>query len=225
MTLLYQIQRLLERTYADIGINLEHCLIGPVRCADLTKLAGPEAEKLSADGKTFLRLIGDRLYLAIFFSDPIIAELEKNDPRQSLNERNIAPLITFVEEIAHGVQAALLFTEGEREIGSESFIRNLECQAKVDVYLVLSKFAYLLCGSPLPKRVRRWLQRQVFDESHRQFDNENLRERYRVTQEVAWNFISRLQRLPLTRRQAELRRFRALSWPDKAEMIPASNKC
>lgn len=215
MTLLHQIQRLLERTYADVGVNLEQCVIGAGRCADLTRLAGPSANDLSPDGRTFLRMMGDQLYLAIFFSPPVIAELEKNDPRESLNERNIAPLITFIEEIAHGVQAALLFTEGEREIASESFTRNLECQAKVDVYLVLSKFAHLLCGSPLPKKVRRWITQQVFDESHRHFDSVLLRERYRVTQEVARDFIEHLQTVPLSKRQEELRKFRSLSWTQK----------
>lgn len=217
MTLLAQIQTLLERTYDSIGVNLETCVVGPGRCADLTKLAGESAEKLSPDGRTFLRLMGDQLYLALFFSPPLIAELEKNDPRESLNERNIAPLITFVEEIAHGVQAALCFTEGERELGSESFLRNLECQAKVDVYLVLSKFAHLLCGSPIPKRVRRWLTRQVFDESYRQFDSPLLRERYRASQEVARAFVEHLQKIPLAERHAKLRHFRALSWEKKRQ--------
>ncbi len=217
MTLLAQIQTLLERTYDSIGVDLEACVVGTGRCADLTKLAGESAEKLSPDGRTFLRLMGDQLYLALFFSPPVIAELEKNDPRESLNERNIAPLITFVEEIAHGVQAALLFTAGEREIGSESFLRNLECQAKVDVYLVLSKFAHLLCGSPIPKRVRAWLAQQVFDESYRHFDSRKLRDRYRLSQQVAHRFITRLQRVPLPKRHAELRKFRALSWEGKMQ--------
>lgn len=215
MTLLAQIQTLLERTYSETGIDLAECVVGTSRCTVLTKLAGESAEKLSPDGKTFLRLMGDRLYLALFFSPPVIAELEKNDPRESLNERNIAPLITFVEEIAHGVQAALLFTEGERELGSESFLRNLECQAKVDVYLVLSKFAHLLCGSPIPKRVRRWLTQQVFDESYRHFDSAKLRDRYRISQDVARDFITRLQKLPVSQRQSELRKFRTLSWTEK----------
>ncbi len=215
MTLLREIQLLLERTYAPVPINLESCLIGESRCATLNQLAGESALHLAPEGRTFLRQAGDSLYVAIFYSEPIIAELEKNDPRESLNERNIAPLITFVEEIAHGVQAALLFTEGERQIGSESFLRNLECQAKVDVYLVLSKFAHLLCGSPIPKRVRRWITAQVFDESYRHFDSAKLRTRYRLAQEVARDFIVRLQKIPVSKRQAELRKFRALNWAGK----------
>ena len=109
MTLLREIQLLLERTYAPVPINLEHCLIGDGRCAALTRLAGPSAVGLAPQGRTFLRQENGVLRLAIFYAAPVIAELEANDPRRALNERNIAPLITFIEEIAHGVQAALLF--------------------------------------------------------------------------------------------------------------------
>ena len=116
MTLLREIQLLLERTYAAVPVNLEHCLIGESRCATLTRLAGPAAADLAPAGRTFLRQEGEALHLAIFYSGPVIAELETNDPRRTINERNIAPLITFIEEIAHGVQAALLFLEGERAI-------------------------------------------------------------------------------------------------------------
>jgi hypothetical protein len=159
MTLLREIQLLLERTYAPVPINLEACIIGEGRCAALNRLAGEHAAQLAPAGRTFLRQAGDSLYVAIFYARPVIAELEANDPRQTLNERNIPALITFIEEIAHGVQAALLFNEGEREIDSEAYARNLETQARVDTYLVLCKFAQMLCGEPIPRAVGAWLRR------------------------------------------------------------------
>ncbi len=107
--------------------------------------------------------------MAIFYARPVIAELEANDPREALNERNISALITFIEEVAHGVQAALLFQEGEREIDSEAYARNLEAQARIDTYLVLSKFVHVMCGGRVPRRVGSWLRRQLFDASHRRF--------------------------------------------------------
>jgi hypothetical protein len=215
MTLLREIQLLLERTYASIPVNLEHCLIGESRCAFLTRLAGPAAADLAPGGRTFLRQEGDALHLAIFYAAPLIAELESNDPRRVLNERNIAPLITFIEEIAHGVQAALLFLEGERAIDTEAYARNLEAQARVDTYLVLSKFAQLLGGGDIPRRVGAWLRRQVFDDSHRRFHSAQLRDRYRATQQCARDFLRRLRRLPAFERVGLLRAFRAMNWAEK----------
>jgi hypothetical protein len=220
MTLLREIQTLLERTYAPVEINLEACVIGESRCAVLNRLAGESAAHLAPSGRTFLRQAGDSLYVAIFYSRPVIAELEENDPRQALNERNIPALITFIEEIAHGVQAALLFLEGEREIGSESFARNLEAQARVDTYLVLSKFVHLMCGKgAIPPTIGRWLRRQVFDSSHRRFSTPLLRERYGSAQKCALAFLRRLRRVPLDERRETLRHFRALNWPAKQAFV------
>jgi hypothetical protein len=220
MTLLREIQTLLERTYAPVEINLEACVIGESRCAVLNRLAGESAAHLAPSGRTFLRQAGDSLYVAIFYSGPVIAELEENDPRQALNERNIPALITFIEEIAHGVQAALLFLEGEREIGSESFARNLEAQARVDTYLVLSKFVHLMCGKgAIPPTIGRWLRRQVFDSSHRRFSTPLLRERYGSAQKCALAFLRRLRRVPLDERRETLRHFRALNWPAKQAFV------
>jgi hypothetical protein len=219
MTLLREIQMLLERTYAPVSINLESCLIGEGRCAALNRLAGESSAHLAPGGRTFLRQAGDSLYVAIFYSRPVIAELEANDPRRTLNERNISALITFIEEIAHGVQAALLFHEGEREIDSEAYARNLETQARIDTYLVLSKFAHVLCGEPIPRSVGAWLRRQLFDHSHRRFATPRLRARYRAARHCALGFLRHLRRLPPARRREALREFRALSWPDKLGFV------
>jgi hypothetical protein len=222
MTLLREIQLLLERTYAPVPINLELCLIGDGRCAVLTRLAGADAAELAPGGRTFLRQEGGALHLAIFYAAPVIAELEANDPRRVLNERNIAPLITFIEEIAHGVQAALLFLEGERAIETESYARNLETQARIDTYLVLSKLAQIVCGGAIPRRVGAWLRRQVFDDGYRRFGNATLRARYRAAQRCARDFVRLLRHLPVAERVDTLRAFRALSWERKLAFVQAA---
>jgi hypothetical protein len=222
MTLLREIQLLLERTYAPVPINLELCLIDDRRCAALTRRAGPEAAALAPSGRTFLRQEDGALHLAIFYAAPVIAELEANDPRRAINERNIAPLITFIEEIAHGVQAALLFLDGERAIETESYARNLETQARVDTYLVLSKFAALLGGGEIPRRAGAWLRRQVFDDGHQRFGNARLRERYHAAQGCARIFLRRLRRIPFPDRLDMLRKFRAMSWETKQSFLRAA---
>jgi len=222
MTLLREIQMLLERTYAPVPINLEACVIGESRCAVLNRMAGESAEGLAPSGRTFLRQAGDSLYVAIFYARPVIAELEANDPRQAINERNISALITFIEEIAHGVQAALLFNEGEREIDSEAYARNLEAQARIDTYLVLSKFAHVFCGDPIPRTVGAWLRRQLFDGSHRRFASPQMRARYGAAQKCALGFLRHLRRLPADERQEALREFRALAWAEKGAFVRRS---
>ena len=60
-TLFSQIQKLFERTYTHVGINLEDCLIDRARCAQLSVLAGRSARELSELARTFLRRAGDQL--------------------------------------------------------------------------------------------------------------------------------------------------------------------
>ena len=67
-TLFSQIQRLFERTYAQVGINLEDCLIDSRRCAQLSCLAGANARELSELARTFLRRADDQLYVGIYCS-------------------------------------------------------------------------------------------------------------------------------------------------------------
>ena len=64
-TLFSQIQRLFERTYAQVGINLEDCLIDRHRCRQLSILAGRSARELSSLARTFLRTANNQLYVGI----------------------------------------------------------------------------------------------------------------------------------------------------------------
>src|SRR6266699_1265878 len=125
-TLFTQIQKLFERTYAQVGINLEDCLIDRTRCAQLSILAGKSARELSELARTFLRRAGDQLYVGIYYSRWLIEQLEQHDPRAGVGDRNIRSLIMFVEELNHALHAALQFKSGIREIASEDFARNLE---------------------------------------------------------------------------------------------------
>ncbi len=161
-SLFSQIQKLFERTYAQVGINLEDCLIDRHRCRQLSILAGKSARELSELARTFLRTADDRLYVGIYYSRWLIEQLEQHDPRAGLSERNIRSLITFVEEINHALHAALQFKNGAREIDSENFARNLELQAQVDTYLVLLLFvAFFRKTQRVSRTDRRWLMRSA----------------------------------------------------------------
>jgi hypothetical protein len=220
-TLFSQIQRLFERTYAQVGINLEDCLIDRQRCAQLSILAGASARELSELARTFLRRAGGQLYVGIYYSRWLIDQLERHDPRTGLSDRNIRSLIVFVEEINHALHAALQFKNGEREIASEDFSRNLELQAQVDTYLVLLLFvAFFRKTQRVCRTDRRWLRFHLFArQCPGAFRNQNLRARYLESTELALSYTRYLDTLNGLRRLDEIRRFRSLDYGAKKQRI------
>lgn len=220
-TLFSQIQKLLERTYAQVGINLEDCLIDQQRCAQLTKMAGASARELNALARTFLRGAGDQLYVGIYYSRWLIEQLERHDPRSGLGDHNIRSLIVFVEEINHALHAALQFRAGQRAIASEEFARDLELQAQVDTYLVLLLFvAFFRQTQRVSRADRRWLRFHLFArQCPEAFADRNLRGRYRETCELAASYTQFLDTLNGMRRVEEIRRFRSLDYDKKRARI------
>ena len=222
-TLFSQIQKLFERTYAQVGINLEDCLIDGTRCAQLSVLAGKSARELSELARTFLRLAGDQLYVGIYYSRWLIEHLEQHDPRAGLGNRNIRSLIMFVEELNHALHAALQFKRGIREIASEDFARNLELQAQVDTYLVLLLFvAFFRKPQRVSRADRRWLRFHLFArQSPEAFGDANLRGRYLETSQLAASYTYYLDTLNGMRRLDEIRRFHSLDYGAKRAHILA----
>lgn len=220
-TLFSEIQRLFERTYAQVGINLEECLIGRSRCGQLARMAGASARELSDLACTFLRTANDRLYVGIYYSRWLIEQLERHDPRAGLDENNIRSLIIFVEEINHALHAALKFKEGLREIRTEDFARNLELQAQVDTYCVLLMFvAFFRKTQRVSRTDRRWLRFHMFSRvSPEAYHDPNLRGRYLETGELAGRYTAYLDTLNGMRRVEELRRFHALDYGAKKAQV------
>jgi hypothetical protein len=222
-TLFSQIQRLFERTYAQVGINLEDCLIDHRRCRQLSKLAGASARELSELARTFLRAADDQLFVGIYYSRWLISQLEENDPRAGLTNRNIRSLIMFVEEIDHALHAALQFRNGRRGIASEDFARDLELQARVDTYLVQLLFvAFFRKSQRVSRADRRWLRFHLFEaQNPSAYRDANLRGRYLETAELAANYTRFLDTINGLRRLEEIRRFRSLDYAAKKERILA----
>jgi len=222
-TLFSQIQKLFERTYAQVGINLEDCLIDRHRCRQLSILAGRSARELSELARTFLRTANDQLYVGIYYSRWLIEQLERHDPRAGLSDHNIRSLIAFVEEINHALHAALQFKNGAREITSENFARNLELQAQVDTYLVLLLFvAFFRKTQRVSRSDRRWLRFHLFNRlCPDAFADRNLRTRYLETADLAASYTQYLDTLNAIRRVEEIQLFRSLDYTDKKERILA----
>lgn len=222
-TLFSQVQRLFERTYAQVGINLEDCLIDQHRCAQLTRAAGASERELSELARTFLRRADDQLYVGIYYSRWLIEQLERHDPRAGLSDHNIRSLIAFVEEINHALHAALQFKQGAREIHSEDYARNLELQAQVDTYLVLLLFvAFFRKTQKVSRADRRWLRFHLFASHHPGgYRSENLRGRYLETTELASSYTTFLDTLNGMRRLDEIRTFRSLDYGAKKARVLA----
>ncbi|HEV7866135.1 MAG TPA: hypothetical protein VGO90_00535 [Chthoniobacteraceae bacterium] len=222
-TLFRQIQALFERTYAQVGINLEDCLIDRQRCGQLSLAAGASARELSELARTFLRRADDQLYVGIYYSRWLIEQLERHDPRRGISDENIRCLIAFVEEINHALHAALQFKRGVREIASEDFARNLELQAQVDTYLVLLLFiAFFRKTQKVSRTDRRWLRFHLFAQQQPQtYSDVNLRGRYLETGELAASYTRYLDALNGARRVDEIRVFHALDYPQKKQRILA----
>jgi len=222
-TLFSEIQRLFERTYAQVGINLEDCLIDKQRCGQLSRAAGASARELSELARTFLRKADDRLHVGIYYSRWLIEQLERHDPRKGISDVNIRCLIAFVEEINHALHASLQFQRGVREISSEDFARNLELQAQVDTYLVLLLFvAFFRKTQKVSRSDRRWLRFHLFSRQTPQaYADANLRGRYLETTELATQYTLFLDALNGARRVDEIRIFHSLDYEQKKQRILA----
>lgn len=222
-TLFAEIQRLFERTYAAVGINLEECLIDRHRCGQLSRLAGASARELSELARTFLRQANGHLYVGIYYSQWLIEQLEHHDPRRGISDANIQQLIAFIEEINHALHASLQFQRGVRTLQSEDFSRNLELQAQVDTYLVLLLFVSFFRKTQKVSRAdRRWLRFHLFTRQNpRAYADPNLRGRYLETAELARHYTRYLDGLNGARRVEEIRVFHALDYQQKKQHVLA----
>jgi hypothetical protein len=122
-----------------------------------------------------------------------------------------------VEEINHALHAALQFKNGQREIASEDFARDLELQAQVDTYLILLLFiAFFRKTQRVSRADRRWLRFHLFARQRPEaFRDENLRGRYLETCELAASYTQFLDTLNGLRRLEEIRKFRSLDYGAK----------
>lgn len=222
-TLFSEIQRLFERTYASVGINLEECLIDRSRSRQLEALAGARARELSHMARTFLRAADGRLRIGIYYSHWLVDQLERHDPRAGLSDANIRALIAFVEEINHALHAALRFRAGDKPSADDAYAKNLELQGQVDTYLVLLIFVGFFRG---PGRIttqdRRWLRFHMFESQCAQsYQSRGLRERYSETTLLAARYTAFLESLASAARVQEIRTFHALGYDEKRTRILA----
>ncbi len=222
MTFLHQIQKLLERTYAPAGVDLEKCLVNGQRYRELSAKAGTVVQELSSQARTFLRVINGNLYLAIYYHPEVISALEEHHPFSELSNENIHALIVFIEEIDHALHGALLFHEHRLEIDSENLFCNLELQAKVDTYLTLKMMVGILKKrkkSKLTQRENVWIQHYLFKKESFDYQNVILKNRYLQSNRLGLRLVKYLDSLQSKKRVELIRRFRTLGFLEKRKYI------
>lgn len=220
MTLLHEIQSLLEHTYGSTGVNFEEFLLNSKRHEELAELSGTAAGQISDLGRTFLRVTSGKLRLGIYYQPRVIEALEKENPQCGLTDNNILPFMVFLEELDHAVHASLKYLEGQRNIYAEEFVRDLELQAKVDSYLILQMYcAHFNADKKLHETDRRWLKACLFDSERFNYDEPQLAERYRESNRLGRRYAKHLDSLTPKRRTSEIRRFRKLDYRRKARRI------
>ncbi len=222
MTLLREMQLLLERTYGTTGVNLDEFILTDDRARVLSSMAGASAAQISDLGRVFLRVVHGDLRLGIYYDRGVIEALQTNNPQYGLDDNNVLPFMVFLEELDHAIHAMLKFREGNRDVYSEAFVRDLELQAKVDTYLILQMFAAFFNESKKLKPTdRRWLRSCIFDSENFAYSEPLIAQRYHETNRLGRRYARHLDRLKPARRTTEIRRFRTLSYVDKQRHIEA----
>ncbi|HYO46757.1 MAG TPA: hypothetical protein VEY33_08730 [Gemmatimonadota bacterium] len=223
MAFLRDVQRLFERTYdREAGVDLEACVVGPRRCAELASRSDADHPEMSGWARFFYYVEDANLRLALFYADEMIEALETRDPRRGLSESNVLPLLVFTEEASHALHTTFAFGDGgpSRVAGIE-FLAELELMARIDAYLLLRHFVRALarpfCGSDLV-----WVRQQALTRWDVPYDDPDLAERYRGAARLATAFVDRLEAAPPGRRLAQLRSFRALPMSQKRARLPTS---
>ena len=149
-TLFSQIQRLFERTYAQVGINLEDCLIDRHRCRQLSILAGKSARELSELARTFLRTADDRLYVGIYYSQWLIDLFERQCP-DAFNDRNLRARYLETTELASSYTHYLDTLNGMSRLDDIRRFRSLDyCDKKKHILAlpageIFSRRVNLIC--------------------------------------------------------------------------------
>ena len=210
MALLGELQRVFENTYDQrAGVDLERCVVGPRRCAELVSCAGWHAE-MSDSARFFYYIERGNLRLALFYAPETIGALEERDPRRSLGEDNVLPFLVFAEELSHAVHTTFAFHEGGAgRVQREEFLDELELMARIDAYLVLRHFVFGLSGRYTP-RDRAWARHHAIQRWDVPYEDEPLGGRYQQAARGASHFLDVLEALPPARQIGELRRFRDL---------------
>lgn len=147
--------------------------------------AGPSARVLVHDGP-------GPIAAHIYYPDFLIRTLEERPPMRGLHEGNIDPFAIFVEELDH-----FLLVAERAGLRREVSLLELELHANVTKYLVCALFAGTGAGTrargALSDEKRRWLVWHLFEKGTFADPQLDVRRRYEDAARYAVRFLSRLE--------------------------------
>jgi hypothetical protein len=224
MALLGDLQRVFETTYGrETGVDLESCVVGPKRCAELVIRSQICHAEMSELARFFFYVEDANLRLALFFDDRMISTLENRDPRSCLSEENVLPFLVLTEELSHAIHTTYAFSEGgSSRVVDPDFLTELEMLARIDAYLLLRLFVRGLTHS-YTATDRKWVRHQAVTRWEVAYEDGDLDARYRGAARQAARFIDRLEALPQDRRLGALRAFRRLPLNAKKVVLERRN--
>jgi hypothetical protein len=141
---------------------------------------------------------------ALYLPGELIERLEKSDPRRRLDDRNVGPFATLVEEVDH----LLTFTDRVCRRRAEVSLLELEWHAGVTKYFTLLHFVGRLVGrARLSEAERRFVEAHLFHAGELTAEDPEVLERYRTAERLTWRFARDLRRRSPKDRIRRLRRF------------------
>jgi hypothetical protein len=205
--LLIEVQRRLESLYAlERGAAVTDFLIPPEAALGLP----------GGGSRTLLHQKGDDIALGVVLEDSVRDQLARRDPRQRLDQSNLGPFCTVIEEVSHFVYLFFCATY-ERSVTQ----LELELQGEVDKYLCAVVLLSLQNEGAVSPRLRELLFRHY---RLKEDVTEEGAHRYHAASQLAYHYCGYLEsRFLRPSRLADLareaRRFYRLGQREKLERI------
>jgi len=149
---------------------------------------------------------------ALYLPGELIERLEQTDPRRRLDDGNVGPFVTLVEEVDH----LLTFTDRVCRQRAEVSLLELEWHAGVTKYVTLLHFVGRLVGRcRLSEEERRFVETHLFQRGELTAEDPEVAERYHTAERLTWRFARDLRGRTPTDRVRQLRRFHRAGHHDK----------
>lgn len=192
---------IIERTYGIPPLiqDISHFIVGN---QGLRVLYGESPSGTKEHGaRILLREKDDSLRVALYYPDALVRHLETFNPLKGVGDENIAAFAVLVEEVDHLVTLASRAAEGRTVT-----LLELEHHACVTKYLMVLHFLGKQTGRRrLGEALKQWVRFHLFERYSEEAGEEA--GRYREAARLAWQYLRRLEAIPLENRRREIRAY------------------